>query len=111
MLSCFLCKQQFITIKTLFSHFYFKHSNHTLDLFFCAENKCSMSFNLKNYFRKHLQKHILEEKSQFPTSNNVLNIIIVQIMVSQQIFIIIIIIFLQKVLLLIIHKLASLLKY
>lgn len=60
----FPCKLKLNSINTLFTHFNFQHPYITLDSFYCAEEGCSRSFNLKNYFRKHLQKHILDEELQ-----------------------------------------------
>jgi len=66
--SCFLCKLKLNSINTLFTHFNFQHSYNTFDTFHCAEEGCSRSFNLKNSFRKHLQKHILDEEPHPSTS-------------------------------------------
>jgi len=67
MLTCFLCKLKLNSINTLFTHFNFQHSYNTFDTFYCAEEGCLTSFNFKNSFRKHLQKHILGEKPQTST--------------------------------------------
>lgn len=60
--TCFLCKLKLNSINTLFTHFNFQHSYNTFDTFYCAEEGCLKLFNLKNSIRKHLQKHILDEK-------------------------------------------------
>ncbi|XP_022160294.1 uncharacterized protein LOC111026502 [Myzus persicae] len=52
----------------MFTHFNFQHSCNTFDTFYCAEDGCLRSFNLKNSFRKHLQKHILDEELHPSTS-------------------------------------------
>lgn len=82
--TCFLCKLKLNSINTLFTHFNFEHSCNTFDTFYCAEDGCLRSFNLKNSFQKHLQKHILDEepypltsqtglKNNFP-SDKIINI-------------------------------------
>ncbi|KAF0713678.1 SAM domain-containing protein, partial [Aphis craccivora] len=60
-------ESELICINTLFTHFNFQHSYNTFDTFYCAEQGCLRSFNLKNSFRKHLQKHILDEKPHTST--------------------------------------------
>ncbi|KAL4119209.1 hypothetical protein QTP88_012053 [Uroleucon formosanum] len=57
MFTCFICKNTFINTNILLRHFDFQHSDHTFDVYNCAEGECSRLFYLKDSYIKHLLKH------------------------------------------------------
>lgn len=57
---CFLCNRELENIKIIFKHFDLQHLNHDFTLYECNERECSRSFYLKNYFCKHLSKHLID---------------------------------------------------
>lgn len=57
MFICFICKNTYLSVKILFSHFDLQHSNHNFNSYKCAEGECSRLFYLKNSYSKHLLRH------------------------------------------------------
>lgn len=74
MFTCFICKNTYLSVKILFSHFDLQHSNHNFNCYQCAEGECSRSFYLKNSYSKHLLTHsadiIQPSTAQFFFENN-----------------------------------------
>lgn len=57
MFTCFICRNTYLSVKILFSHFDLQHSNHNFNSYQCAEGECSRLFYLKNSYSKHLLRH------------------------------------------------------
>lgn len=57
MVTCFLCFEKFLTVKSLLQHFVTRaHNNHNFSVYHCIDDDCDRSFYLRNTFVKHLKK-------------------------------------------------------
>jgi len=54
---CFICKNNFYTVRKLLFHFNFFHSNYKFEKYSCIDENCNRTFTLRNSFCKHLKKH------------------------------------------------------